>query len=120
VFWIAVRIFPGFAWFLAAVVFFRGDAELFADAVFEILGSFNERAEIIADAAFFVSVQSFWERSFFLLGGFGRLFLAGEIMSFLADDGAAFGEFKAELVLGAAFAGDLDALGFEFEFFLAV
>ena len=39
---------------------------------------------------------------------------------FFADDGAAFGELEAELVLGAAFAGDLNALDFEFEFFLAV
>lgn len=47
-------------------------------------------------------------------------FFAAEFEGFFADLGGAFEEVEAAIVLGEAFAGDLDALDIEFEFFVAL
>ena len=47
-------------------------------------------------------------------------FFAAEIEGFFADLGGAFKKIKAAIVLGEAFAGDLNALDIDFEFFVAV
>ena len=51
-----VGIFPGFAEFGAAGGFFGGDAELFADAVVDLLEVLGDGTEIVAEAAVFVDV----------------------------------------------------------------
>ena len=47
-------------------------------------------------------------------------FFAAEFQGFFADLGGALEEIEATIVLGEAFAGDLDALDIKFEFFVAL
>ena len=52
--------------------------------------------------------------------GFGGAFFAAESECVFADFDGALEEVEAAIVLGKAFAGDLDALDVEFVFFVAM
>ena len=49
--------------FAAALNFFRGDIELFADALFDVVPVHGERTEVVTFAALFVEVVARRERA---------------------------------------------------------
>ena len=101
---------PGFAEFRATGGFFGSDVEMFADTFAGLIPVSCEVAEVVF--AFFVG-------AFILLGFEGELFAAESEGVFAEFDGA-LEEIEATIVLGDAFAGDLNALDVEFVFFVAV
>ena len=115
-----VWIFPGAAEFGTADEFFAGDAEMFAGAIAHvpICGVGAEVVGLWFGGTPHPNPLPSEGRG--RRGGTAGGFFAAEGECLFADYGGALEEIKAAVVLGEAFAGDLDAFDIDFDLLFAL